>query len=202
MNLPVIRAVLAKVQRSDALIVLVLFLASDAAVVLIEWHFRRATPGIGDMRLATDRAYGEVVQYLKYSWGWILLIMAAVSRRGQVLVVLALAFVYLLLDDFLGIHERVGLRLENWLDLGPVLGLRGQDIGEMIVSATSGAIILVAGALTYPFSDAASRQHARLTLLGLVLLAVFGVGGDAIHQIFSGSRVDFVLEVRRMEVKW
>jgi hypothetical protein len=59
-----------------------------------------------------------------------------------------------------------------------------------------GFSLLVIGVVAYFLSDLPSRRTARMAAAGLLLLALFGVFVDALHQtLFSVNGLRFVLEV-------
>lgn len=146
-------------------------------------------------RLGTERGYAEVVQYIKEYWVALCFVALAWRSRSPIYLVLAATFVYLFLDDAVEIHERGGIALEQTLALQPLLGLRAQDIGEVLVSATAGSILLAAGLVAYRFSDVRSQRTARLTAAAVLVLAFFGVGVDLLHQAFEETWLAFPMEV-------
>jgi hypothetical protein len=96
-------------------------------------------------------------------------------------------FVYLLLDDSLRIHERFGKSLAEFLHFSPLAGLRARDIGELLISAFFGSLIM--GLLSLGYYDACRRlRRISRHLLGLfIILVFFGVIFDAMHQMIGPS---------------
>lgn len=165
---------------------LVLLVVVDALFIIanvLHWRI-----GDGDPVLANPAWDGDLDQSFIESFGYILLISAivglvflAVRRRSFVLWVWALIQLALVADDLLMIHERGG---ELLVELGVVggFGLRGQDVGELIVW---GAMIVPLGILLLVAHFAASPRDRRdsLTLFLLTgLLAAFAVGLDAVSH--------------------
>ena len=95
-----------------------------------------------------------------------------------------LLFAFLLADDGLRIHEQIGgMVSSSGLEFQPPLGLRRQDIGELIGSAAFGLPLLLLP--VYGFFRADSK--VRGVFLGIALLmlslAFFGIVVDMVHQI-------------------
>jgi len=96
--------------------------------------------------------------------------------------VLFFLFLYLLLDDYLGIHERMGGAWAAAAGFVPMLGLRAVDFGEAAVTAVAATVFLGAIAWSYATSrDATAQRYARTVLKLLFLLALFGVVFDMLH---------------------
>lgn len=186
---------LAEVLRDDGRLLLLLLVATDVAVVGLAVAFELGWSQNWNFRLGTEGGYAEVVQHVQEYWIALCFAGLAWRSRNPIYLVLAVAFVYVLLDDAAEIHERGGLMLERTMGLQPLLGVRGQDIGEVIVSAVAGTLLLAAGAVAYRFSDARSRSVARFTLAAVFVLAFFGIGMDLVHQILAETRLAFPLEV-------
>ena len=186
---------LAAILGTDGLLLLSLLLAADVAVVAMAGAFELGWAHDWNYRLGTESGYAEVVQYIKEYWIALCFAALAWRTRNPVYLVLSVAFTYLLLDDATEIHERGGLWLEQRLGLMPTLGLREQDLGELLVSAGAGTVLLISGAAAYRFSDARSRRVALLTLAAVVVLAFFGIGMDLVHQMLAETRLAFPLEV-------
>lgn len=180
---------------SDGLLLLFLFVATDVAVIGMAVAFEAGWAQDWNFRLATERGYAEVVQYLKEYWIALCFAGLAWRSRSPVYLVLTAAFTYILLDDAAEIHERGGIVLERVLGLQPALGLRAQDLGEVLVFAIVGALLLLGGAVAYRFSDMRSRSVARFIVVAVLVLAFFGIGMDMVHQILAETRLAFLVEV-------
>jgi hypothetical protein len=146
--------------------------------------------------LEKDRGYPEFFQYAK-----VFLIVATlmlVSARTKVVGygVWALFFLYLLLDDFLQIHEIVGEHLALVLGFAPAIGLRAQDFGELAVSVIAAAVFLSALALIYLGESGGFRKASRHFLWLLAILAFFGIFVDMFHvAVDMGWKITWLLGV-------
>jgi hypothetical protein len=146
--------------------------------------------------LGNDAGYPEFYQYIKWLWIIILLIHISKIRGSFRYVTWALVFTYFLFDDALRLHEIVGDFIERNLDLSPPFGLRLQDIGELVVSASVGMILLSFVTLAYLNGEEAFKKMSQDMLLLILALVFFGVGVDMAHvAIKLGWKVRFVLGV-------
>lgn len=136
--------------------------------------------------IAYDFSLGESFNYAKWSAVVIALVAVATARRAPGLLAVALAFVFILADDSLQLHERFGHALASGA-LGPELGHAfSQDAGELAAMACIGTVLLVPLGWTYLREGAAGRAEMRV-LVGLIaLLAVFAAGVDQAHGLFRG----------------
>jgi len=126
-------------------VLLLLLLAADLLFVGLQVLHTFGYAGDPRFSLGVERGYGEVYQYVKFFWTTALLSWFAFERREGIYGVGALLFGYFLLDDALGIHETAGRTMVDVLGIPSVLGLRGQDSGELGVSVLVGLFFLGLG---------------------------------------------------------
>jgi len=165
---------------------LLLLLAGDALFVLL--HLAHvATPVFQDpgFSLELERGFGEVYQYLKEYWIALLLLVVGLRQGAPVLVAWAGLFGYLLVDDAFALHERLGAAISGSLALPDGWPLRDRDVGEVLVAGAVGVLALAAIGVAHALSEPPARQVSRRLLRLLALLALFGVGVDAVHQMFA-----------------
>lgn len=96
---------------------------------------------------------------------------------------LAATFLVIVADDAFELHENRGGALSGRLAIPNMLGVRGQDIGELLVWALIGIPVLVLLAATWVFSHTRARRQALLAAAGIALLAVFAAGFDLLYHI-------------------
>jgi hypothetical protein len=84
------------------------------------------------------------------------------------------AVFYLLLDDSLQIHEKLGGFISYKLNFSSWLNLRPQDFGELSVSILVSLFFLIFISTTYYFSDRFSRKISKYLIMALFALALFG----------------------------
>jgi hypothetical protein len=133
--------------------------------------------------LERDSGMAEQYQYIKQIWLAACLGVTFLQRRSRSFAGWALFFAFLLLDDALQIHERVGLKLGQVLGIPPMFGLRSDDFGEVIVAGVVGFAACVFAWLTIRRGGESSRRLSADLLCLLGALALFGVFFDVLHTI-------------------
>ena len=93
----------------------------------------------------------------------------------------ALVFTYLLVDDSMQAHERIGAWFADTLALPEVGSLRPVDIGELITSAIAGLVLLSFLTVSYLRASIDARHFARMLAMGIAGLVFFGIVLDMIH---------------------
>lgn len=176
---------------------LYLFLATDIAFIII--HLLNAytdlipTPRTLPKALFfidVDRGYAEIYQYIKEYWIALLLGLVAVRKRSFLYFVWSLLFFYLLLDDSIQVHEKLGYVISKKSGFTGWFGLRANDFGEILVSTMVGLFFLIIIATAYRFGDRFSRQACRYLITMLFILAFFGIFVDLIHMVVKFPPLD------------
>ena len=122
------------------------------------------------------------------NWGkWlgislVLFILWAQSRMPTALG-FALAFAIVAADDILSLHERGGAALVLWLGLESILGLRAQDVGEVLIWASLAAVIVLAVLISLRVADPSGWRVGQRLLAFLGALVMFGVVVDMVHAL-------------------
>ena len=161
---------------------LVLLLLGDLVYIAVHLVWTQTT--LLDSPLAAldvDRGYSEFFQYMKLLWTSVLLVCLCLRARESGYLAWALLFAYLLFDDSFSVHEKVGEMLAHRLAFEGALRLRAVDSGELLVSATAGAVLAVGLAWAYLRGAAEFRQSSRHLLVLLLVLVFFGVVVDMVH---------------------
>jgi hypothetical protein len=153
-----------------------------ATAVHILLHLTRRVVDVPRNRLfdlATEGGYGE--QFFQTLTGWcaLLLVLIAVRTREWVWLAWASFVLYLLADDYLTLHERMGV----WIAEHAPAGLVSDHTGEALWLLGVGLVMLVAVAIAYRFSSADTRRTMLIVAALFALLALFGVGVDIIHSL-------------------
>lgn len=173
-----------------------LLLITDLSFIFLHLLFAH-TRFISDyaFSLEAEMGYSEFFQYVKEYWIALLLIFLAIRNRSFLYLSWSFLFFYLLLDDSLQIHEKLGLYISNQFNFIPLFNLRSEDFGEIIVSGLAclifGSMIL----LGYRFGNRFSRSVSKNLIKLLLLLALCGVGVDMVHTIFNNSLMETLLIV-------
>lgn len=131
---------------------------------------------------------------MKFFWAGVMMLW--MFRRGRQALSLfwALLFMYLLMDDSLALHEKLGYRLARAFDYAPMLGLRAQDFGELTVVAVVGSVFLILGLAAYRASDSQARGTTLVLAGFLAVLIFFGTVVDAAMIIVETADGSFLGE--------
>lgn len=135
------------------------------------------------LSLETDRGLGEFYQHLKLAAACGLIVRQ--SRRGASSRYLAWLplYVYFLLDDVLGIHERGGELVAALLRRWSSPDGFDQWHGELAVSAGAGVCLLLGPWRAYRSGSGEFRRFSRALALLTLVLVFFGVVVDALHAL-------------------
>jgi hypothetical protein len=175
--------------RADA-VLLGLLVATDLAFIAV--HLVHVSTGYLSNPLNSlerDRGYAEFFQYTKLYWLVLLTGLLAFKHRALIHVGWLVVLAYLLVDDVFFLHETFGAYAAAALGIGSALGLRADDLGELIVTAIAGTTAVTVLGLGYWRSGNAGRTLSRSLFGLLAALAFFGVVVDMIRE---GLRETFV----------
>lgn len=186
--------------QRDARLLLLLILTD---LLFIAIHLiARAFPSLVSSRealLVCERGYAELYQYVKWLWLVLLMLLYFAQHRHTVYLFWAGAFAYLLLDDSMRIHETAGLWLREHLSLPSPGGMRGRDLGEILVSLGVGSIMM---AVALPMAGFSTRYERIVTLIFIGMLgglALCGILADALHMMVKPSHGALVLVLEIIE---
>lgn len=173
-----------------------LFLITDFSFILLHLIFVH-TRFISNyaFSLEAERGYPEFFQYIKEYWIALLLLFLAVRVRSFLYFSWSLLFFYLFLDDSLEIHERLGAYLSHQLQFIPGLGLRSEDFGEILISASVCLIFGMLIAISYRKANRIARNISKTLIQLLLALAFCGIVVDMMHVIFKDSLLETLLVV-------
>jgi len=175
---------------------LVLLVLGDLAFILLHFVNELTPTSRNLLSIAKDRSYAELYQYVKFLWIITLLAKIARDRKTVHYVTWVLVFTYFLFDDALKIHELGGDFIAEKLDFTPPLGLRLEDIGELVVSATAGVGLLALVMWTYKSGSVVFRKISQDIALLILLMVIAGVVVDMLHSAIKvGGAVGFALGV-------
>jgi hypothetical protein len=164
---------------------LLLLMLLSADFVFIALHIvSQTTPFFNSLmfHIEHDNGFPEIYQYIKLFWIVILLIYVLRSTKCLGYVAWILIFGYFLGDDALKIHERTGEYIARYLTFAPSFNLKLQDLGELAVSATVGALLFGALAWAYLMGTPRFKKISNDILLFIAALLFFGVLLDMVHS--------------------
>jgi hypothetical protein len=165
------------------LLLLLLFATADLFFVGLHTGFELGFTKDPVFSLEGDRTGGEFWQYVKEYW--IVMVMVLLFRRtGQPMYAAwGAVFAYILADDALQIHEKMGVKIAQALGLPTFGNMEGWAIGQILFAGGCAVVLLILMALLYQTASENARRMTLTLLLGLFLVAVFGVGCDALHAL-------------------
>jgi hypothetical protein len=173
--------------------VLVLLLSTDVLFILLECLYG-ATAGFAESSwwLGKDWGYAETFQYGK-ELGIVVVFFLFFLRHPHILSLgWQVLFLYLLLDDSLQVHERVGGSVARLLQTSWVFT-------DHVASAFFGSLILSLLILGYRSAPSCLRRVSWPFVGLFATLVLFGVVLDTIHQVIGRSvsilfRIGYLVE--------
>lgn len=138
-----------------------------------------------------DGSFAERWGYTKATiTGLLLLYLAVLYRRSAVLIATAVLFFVVALDDSLRFHEIGGGKLTRAWGIPYMFGVRGQDIGEILVWAAIGVPLMAWVLIAYFASNPRPRQIVRRLIPAFAGLLFFAVFID-VFTIFAAFQWDW-----------
>ncbi|NEQ25307.1 MAG: hypothetical protein F6K28_40820 [Microcoleus sp. SIO2G3] len=121
--------------------------------------------------------------------------LLAVRNRSLLYLSWSLLFVYILFDDAIGLHEKLGGVISQRLAFAGLFSLRPIDLGELVVSAVAGLFFPFTIAATYRLGDRSARSASKTLTFLLFVLAFFGIAIDMLHVVLMASFLNPLLIV-------
>ncbi len=138
--------------------------------------------------ITEEQSYAEIFQYIKELWIVLVLGFGYWQCKKKLFFAWTLLFNYLLLDDFLSIHEKIGIRVSNFFHFQDILNLRAVDLGEILVSTAVGISFLMLISWAYSQSNSIERKYGHILTFFLLILAISGIFFDLIHVVVYDNR--------------
>ena len=185
-TLPALRDAVRAGRRTGALAVLVLLLLPIPFLLVAHQLHMRGVSGFESFRWSVnrDRSYIEVLGYVQVVAAAALLLLQGWWRRlGAVYVAWALVLLLVFVDDATGLHEAGGHWLRERPDAPRPLGLKPQDVGELMVWGGLAVLVLALLWVTHRRSPAAARRDSLVLLALFAVLSAFGAGVDMVHSL-------------------
>jgi len=160
---------------------LFLLLLSDLVFILLHISYEMHLLNSTLFSIERDLGYAEIYQYIKEYWIILLLFIMAIKRNHIIYFTWSTLFMYLLLDDALQLHEKLGHKLVLKFGLEGGFNLRAQDFGELGITAFFGLLLFSFIGWSYLRSDSAAKQISKHLFILVLSLAFFGVIVDILH---------------------
>lgn len=138
------------------------------------------------LSITEDWKLGEVYQYLKEIA--IVSIMFFLILKSKSYISWGVLYLYVLFDDALGIHEKIGSLFEKLPDMIPSI-LSNENMGELLGSVGFGTVILGGIIFAYFKSPANVRINFHILMFLFMLLIFFGVFIDIFVSKLFDSRI-------------
>lgn len=179
-----------QINKRSLFLFFVLLLFVDFAFIALH-SIEALTPLIDNSlySLYEDGGYSEMYQYIKWVWIILLLFFLALSNQSINYSAWMLVFTYILCDDAFEIHETLGRHVAEHLTFLHPLGLRIQDIGELIVLGSAGLVLLFFIVLSYIRGTEKFKRVSRDILLLLFVSAFTSIFFDIAHSSIHIGRI-------------
>lgn len=167
-----------------------LLICADVAFIILHIiHFQTELLDSSLYSLSRDNGYAEFFQYTKFLWIILLFVGIFKATKTPGYISWALLFVYFLADDAFQFHENFGRIIAGNLDFVPPMSTRLQDIGELIVTAIAGAILIPLLALAFWRGSKLFRRVSLDLGLFIAVLVFVGVVVDFVHEAVGAEGV-------------
>ncbi|MFT5196361.1 MAG: hypothetical protein ACI9EW_003628 [Cellvibrionaceae bacterium] len=168
-----------------------IILGTIAFIIIHLFHTYWGTPASDLFDIEVDNSLPEIFLYVQELG--IVILLFSMWRKDEKLVYLAwtLIFTYVLLDDSLLLHERIGVFLVDAFGVENNYGVRGRDITEVAVQLGFGIPLVTFAAWAHFFrADPPSRRISVILFFLLALLATFAIIIDWFHVkiMIEGSK--------------
>ncbi|NJN74673.1 MAG: hypothetical protein HC799_18725 [Limnothrix sp. RL_2_0] len=134
--------------------------------------------------ISTDHGYSEFFQYIKLTG--LFLICFTLGYRKQIKLYLAWAclFLYMVADDSLRIHERVGRALAPKFEQSQFLFLGAKDFGQILTYLVSGLILVgIIAVCHYRHPKSNAKYASTILFIFLAAFAAFSGLIDTLHSM-------------------
>ena len=148
--------------------------------------------------ITTDFSYAEWYQYMKFFFITLLVVKVSIGNEPMRYLAWASVFAYMLIDDSMEIHGRLGgyIALHFLQDFKPPLGLRLEDIGSLAASAMAGIILIIFISWAYWRGSKRFKKVSHDFMLLVFIMVFFGVFFDMVHVAISGGiAINLILEI-------
>jgi len=159
-----------------------ILLINTLLVIIHLAHTYYGVPANDFFDLEIDGSLSEIFIYLQELGIVLILFWFYRKYDNQLYLAWALIFTYILIDDSLQLHERLGVWMAEAFDVGNNYGVRGRDITEVIVQFIFGVPLIGFAGWAHLFRGDAQAKRISLVLLGsLVVLVAFAIVLDWFH---------------------
>lgn len=171
-----------KLIEKNTVILLAIFILLDLFAILLYWFYTQGVLESRFWRLARDRGFSEIIQYLKFGLIILMLVRWNRIRPSKLIVAWVILFVVMLIDDSLGVHEAVSELLMAVINFPEIEGYRTKDIVEAgAFAAFEGTACLYVAFCFLNKAPKDLRIYSILLALAMVPLIFSGLVLDIAH---------------------
>lgn len=181
-----IREFLKRFDNHHALLLLVILLCTDLVFIVLS-SIGILTPYFDSylFSILIDGSYPEIFQYIKWFWILVLLILMAKERKSVGYLAIGAVYLYILMDDALCIHEKIGSLFNKNFQFNAPFCLEPQDCGEFLASAVSGLFLGPLVLIAYLKGGQYFRRVTQDMLLLYLVLIFFSCFLDLGKHLFN-----------------
>lgn len=163
---------------------LIMLLLFDAFFIYASWSYPSNSFTNDAFDITKELGYSELFQHVKEFTIALILFKVFIKTKDTIFFVWSLFFTYLLLDDSFQIHEIVGNTIaSNLISKSPhFFNLRGQDLGELMISALVGSMFLLLFIRHFYGSTQAIKKISYNLIVLVIFLLFCGIFIDMVHS--------------------
>ncbi|WP_086738828.1 hypothetical protein [Erythrobacter colymbi] len=133
--------------------------------------------------MSEDHSFGEFLEYSMTGSAALLMLLRWQRARAPFYLASAILFAWLTIDNWVEVHEQVGLALAPVLPVPAWLPLKANHLGELFFFAAVGAVWLAGTVSAYWRSEKREAVYGLMIGACIVLTAVFGVFIDTLTSL-------------------
>lgn len=133
--------------------------------------------------MSEDHSFGEFLEYSMTGSAALLMLLRWQRARAPFYLASAILFAWLTIDNWVEVHEQVGLALAPVLPVPAWLPLKANHLGELFFFAAVGAVWLAGTVSAYLRSEKREAVYGVMIGACIVLTAVFGVFIDTLTSL-------------------
>lgn len=190
---PILSSVSSAWQSRTAGTWLAVLLSIDAAIIVLHLshaaskHYGLLSLFDADVfSIQHEGGLAELFEYGKAMLAATVFLLLYKKGRNTIFALLAVVYVLHVLDNSLRLHEQAGAAMQPGLSAVTGLGTEyAQALGELLAFGSAGLLIAIAAAAALIRVKPTLRHAALAAVLLLGVIAVFGMGVDAVHAAVS-----------------
>lgn len=146
--------------------------------------------------IGSDNSIPEHFNFFKWTAIMIFMVAMFLSKRDILSILIFVVFAVILADDSVELHERAGKVLASGA-LSSIVSSENiaQIIGELLYLAAQGVFVFALLGIAFKIAGREDRVFVTGIIASLIGLIIVGVGLDAVHALFEGNQLAWLLTV-------